>query len=52
MGAAMAPAAFETIRQNLQDLGAQPSYYDKIITGDLGVCRFKYPDRPSERSEL
>ena len=36
MGAAMAPAAFETIRQNLQDLGAQPSYYDKIITGDLG----------------
>lgn len=36
MGAAMAPAAFETIRQNLEDLGVQPSYYDKIITGDLG----------------
>ncbi|MDF2907043.1 MAG: hypothetical protein K0R34_2364 [Herbinix sp.] len=36
MGAAMAPAAFETIKQNLEDLGVQPNYYDKIITGDLG----------------
>lgn len=36
MGAAMAPAAYETIRQNFEDLGVQPTYYDKIITGDLG----------------
>lgn len=36
MGAAMAPAAFETIRQNFEDLGVEPSYYDRIITGDLG----------------
>jgi stage V sporulation protein AD len=36
MGAAMAPAAFETIKQNFEDLGVDPSYYDKIITGDLG----------------
>ncbi|MDF2540207.1 MAG: hypothetical protein K0S76_3228 [Herbinix sp.] len=36
MGAAMAPAAFETIKQNFEDFGVQPSYYDKIITGDLG----------------
>lgn len=36
MGAAMAPAAFETIKQNFEDLGVQPDYYDKIITGDLG----------------
>jgi len=36
MGAAMAPAAFETIKQNFEDLGVQPSYYDRIITGDLG----------------
>lgn len=36
MGAAMAPAAFMTIKQNLQDLGVSPDYYDKIITGDLG----------------
>lgn len=36
MGAAMAPAAYETIKQNFEDLGVEPSYYDKIITGDLG----------------
>ena len=36
MGAAMAPAAYETIKQNLEDMGVQPNYYDKIITGDLG----------------
>ncbi len=36
MGAAMAPAAFETIKQNLEDLGVEPTYYDRIITGDLG----------------
>ena len=36
MGAAMAPAAFETIKQNFIDLGVDSSYYDKIITGDLG----------------
>lgn len=36
MGAAMAPAAYETIKQNFEDLGVKPDYYDKIITGDLG----------------
>ncbi|MGF7145248.1 stage V sporulation protein AD [Anaerotaenia torta] len=36
MGAAMAPAAYETIKQNFEDFGVGPSYYDKIITGDLG----------------
>ncbi len=36
MGASMAPAAFETIKQNLEDLGVGPDFYDKIITGDLG----------------
>jgi stage V sporulation protein AD len=36
MGAAMAPAAFETIKQNLEDFNIKPDYYDKIITGDLG----------------
>jgi stage V sporulation protein AD len=36
MGAAMAPAAFETIKQNMEDFGVKPDYYDKIITGDLG----------------
>ena len=37
MGAAMAPAAVQTILSNLEDLGVEPSYYDAIITGDLGI---------------
>ena len=37
MGAAMAPAACDTIYQNLVDFGRQPEDYDKIITGDLGT---------------
>ncbi|MGL5435252.1 MAG: stage V sporulation protein AD [Lachnospiraceae bacterium] len=36
MGAAMAPAAWDTIRQNFEDFAATPDHYDKIITGDLG----------------
>lgn len=36
MGAAMAPAAADTIYQHLTDFGRTVSDYDKIITGDLG----------------
>ncbi len=36
MGAAMAPAAADTIAAHLQDTGSQPSDYDIILTGDLG----------------
>lgn len=36
MGAAMAPAAADTIFQALGDFGMQPSDFDRIITGDLG----------------
>ena len=36
MGACMAPAAADTIRQHLKDFGRRPEDYDKIITGDLG----------------
>lgn len=36
MGAAMAPSAVHTILQNFEDMGVDASYYDKIITGDLG----------------
>ncbi|MBQ1410391.1 MAG: stage V sporulation protein AD [Oscillospiraceae bacterium] len=36
MGAAMAWAAYRTIRANLEDLGRSPEDYDRIITGDLG----------------
>ena len=36
MGAAMAPAALDTLIAHFQDTGRKPSYYDLIITGDLG----------------
>ncbi len=36
MGACMAPAACDTIYQNLVDFGRSPSDYDAIVTGDLG----------------
>lgn len=36
MGAAMAPAAYETIKAHFQDLGRTPQDYDLVVTGDLG----------------
>lgn len=36
MGAAMAPAAYETIRAHFDDLHLAPEDYDLIVTGDLG----------------
>ena len=36
MGACMAPAAMDTIVQNLQDFERGTKDYDRIITGDLG----------------
>ena len=36
MGAAMAPAALDTLICHFKDTGRAPSYYDAIITGDLG----------------
>ncbi|NLP30915.1 MAG: stage V sporulation protein AD [Clostridiales bacterium] len=36
MGAAMAPAALDTIHTHLLDTNREPAYYDLIITGDLG----------------
>lgn len=36
MGACMAPAACDTILQNMHDFGRGPSDYDRIFTGDLG----------------
>jgi stage V sporulation protein AD len=44
MGAAMAPAAADTIFQHFQDTGWDPNAFDLIVTGDLGkigldLCR-------------
>jgi stage V sporulation protein AD len=36
MGAAMAPAAFDTINAHFTDCGTRPDDYDLILTGDLG----------------
>ena len=36
MGAAMAPAAYATIRAHLEDFALSPEDYDLIVTGDLG----------------
>jgi stage V sporulation protein AD len=36
LGAAMAPAAVETILAHFRDLGVGQAHYDLIITGDLG----------------
>ena len=38
MGAAMAPAAVDTILTHLEDTNQKPSDFDAIITGDLGNC--------------
>lgn len=36
MGAAMAPAALDTLINHFKDTRRNPSYYDAIFTGDLG----------------
>jgi stage V sporulation protein AD len=35
LGSAMAPAAYDTIKNHLGDLGRSPNDYDLILTGDL-----------------
>ncbi len=37
MGAVMAPAAGDVIYNHLKDTNRDPSYYDLILTGDLGI---------------
>ncbi len=41
MGAAMAPAAADTIIAHFNDLDRNPDYYDLIATGDLGIIGHK-----------
>lgn len=36
MGGAMAPAAYETLLDHLNDMSVEPDFYDLILTGDLG----------------
>ncbi|MEK5334255.1 stage V sporulation protein AD [Lysinibacillus sp. FSL W8-0992] len=41
MGAAMAPAAFQTIKSHLEDRKQEIYHYDLILTGDLGQLGLK-----------
>lgn len=41
LGAAMAPAAADTIKRHLTDLKRDANYYDLILTGDLGAVGSK-----------
>ena len=36
MGAAMAPAAYATIKAHFDDMKTAPEDFDLIVTGDLG----------------
>ena len=37
MGRVMAPAAIDTLKRHFEETGRDPSYYDLILTGDLGM---------------
>lgn len=41
MGAAMAPAAYDTLKAHFEDLHLAPSDYDLILTGDLGYVGYE-----------
>jgi stage V sporulation protein AD len=41
MGAAMAPAAVDTITAHFQDFEREPGYYDLIVTGDLASVGYE-----------
>lgn len=45
MGAAMAPAAADTIARHFMDTGRDPDDYDLIITGDLGAFGKKLAEK-------
>ena len=52
MGAAMAPAAFSTIRAHFDDLNLSPEHYDLIITGDLGKLGYQIVQEQFEKIGL
>ena len=45
MGAAMAPAAFDTLMTHFSDTGRKPSYYDAILTRRFGTYWKRYFNR-------
>lgn len=52
MGAAMAPAAYATLRHHFQDTGRTPEDYDLIVTGDLGILGMQLVRELAARDHL
>ncbi|MHA0857516.1 stage V sporulation protein AD [Paenibacillus sp. CMAA1364] len=52
MGAAMAPAAVDTIQAHFRDMNIEPSYYDLIVTGDLSKVGYEIACKLFEKHKI
>ena len=52
MGAAMAPAAAETLKTHFREFGKRPQDYDRIVTGDLGALGAQILKKTMEREGM
>lgn len=52
MGAAMAPAAVDTIEAHFRDLQIKPSHYDLIVTGDLSKVGYEIAEDLLKRHHI
>ncbi|HEX2938637.1 MAG TPA: stage V sporulation protein AD [Ruminiclostridium sp.] len=52
MGAAMAPAAADTIKTYFDDTGADPEDFDLIVTGDLGFIGYNLTTELLEKENI
>ncbi|GLX66837.1 stage V sporulation protein AD [Paenibacillus glycanilyticus] len=52
MGAAMAPAAVDTIQAHFRDLRIEPGYYDLIVTGDLSKVGYAIANELFEKHKF
>jgi len=52
MGAAMAPAAVDTLQAHLRDFDREPGYYDLIVTGDLAKVGYDIANELLEKHKV
>jgi stage V sporulation protein AD len=52
MGAAMAPAAVDTLQSHLRDFDREPGYYDLIVTGDLAKVGYEIANELLEKHKI
>ncbi|MCR8631490.1 MULTISPECIES: stage V sporulation protein AD [Paenibacillus] len=52
MGAAMAPAAVDTLQAHLRDFDRDPGYYDLIVTGDLAKVGYEIANELLEKHKI